>query len=265
MTPYCGSKELKEVIIGPHANYTWMVATIPVGIAVVWPITGMDHFEYTRLFDLADCVLLGSLSDTLGRRYFFLVGLTSSIIGGIIACTAQSVPVVIVGTAFIGVGTAIQQMIIAAMSEIYPNKYRGYAQGNPFSPESEKICPYTTIASITAVSAPFSATGPVISHLLIVHLNWRWAFYIAIIINSVAFVLLAIFYHPVRPNFSANLPKTQSWGTILINIELQPIPHREQSRLQLLKQTDWVGLGLFAVSHPLSRHNEQSVISYRSG
>lgn len=48
MTPYCGSKELKEVIIGPHANYTWMVATIPVGIAVVWPITGMDHFEYTR-------------------------------------------------------------------------------------------------------------------------------------------------------------------------------------------------------------------------
>ncbi|KAM5357105.1 hypothetical protein ACJZ2D_016605 [Fusarium nematophilum] len=96
--------------IGPHPNYSWMVASISVCIAVVLPIAG-------------------SLSDIFGRRCFFLSGLSCDIIGSIVTCTAQSVPVVIAGTTIIGLGTAIQQMVIAAISEIFPNKYRGYAQG----------------------------------------------------------------------------------------------------------------------------------------
>ncbi|RSL96352.1 hypothetical protein CDV31_013530, partial [Fusarium ambrosium] len=172
--------------IGPHPNYSWMVASISVCIAVVWPIAG-------------------SLSDIFGRRYFFLAGLSCGIIGSIVACTAQSVPVVIAGTTIIGLGTAIQQMVIAAISEIFPNKYRGYAQ-----------------ASITLASTPMSGLGPLISPLIVQSRSWRWVFYITIIIDFAAFILLAIFYHP-------------------------PVPNRDRSRRSLLGQIDFAGLGLFAV------------------
>lgn len=74
-------------------------------------------------------LLVGSLSDLLGRRYFFLIGLTGSLVGSIIACTAKSIPILIFASTIIGIATAMNQMILAGISEIYPRKYRGYAQG----------------------------------------------------------------------------------------------------------------------------------------
>ncbi|EXJ76287.1 uncharacterized protein A1O5_00795 [Cladophialophora psammophila CBS 110553] len=172
--------------IGPDTNYTWAIIVITIDIAVVWPISG-------------------SLSDTLGRRYFFLVGLTFSIVGAIIACTAKSISVLIVANTILGIGTAMHQMVLAGISEIYPNKWRGIA-----------------ISSINFVSTPFAGVGPYIAHIIVERLSWRWLYFVAIIIDVVAFLMLAIFYHPPKPN-------------------------RTLSRRQLLKKIDFVGLGLFAL------------------
>ncbi|OAG38747.1 hypothetical protein AYO21_07100 [Fonsecaea monophora] len=172
--------------IGPDPNYTWAVIVINIGIAVIWPIAG-------------------SLSDTFGRRYFFLIGLSFSLVGSIVACTAQSIPILILGNTILGIGTAMHQMILAGISEIFPNKYRGVA-----------------IASVNFVSLPFAGLGPYVAHIIVERLTWRWIYYVAIIIDVVAFVLLAVFYHP-------------------------PKPHRELSRRQLLKNIDFFGLALFAL------------------
>jgi MFS family permease len=65
----------------------------------------------------------------LGRRWFLIVGNLISIVGGIICATAQSVNVVIVGMAFAGMGTTGQHFAIAGISELFPHKDRGLAQG----------------------------------------------------------------------------------------------------------------------------------------
>ena len=69
------------------------------------------------------------MSDTLGRRWFFIVGNLIALIGTIVCCTAHSIRVVIIGMTFSGVGAASQQLALAAAAEIFPNKYRGYVQG----------------------------------------------------------------------------------------------------------------------------------------
>ncbi len=44
---------------------------------------------------------------------------------------------------------------------------------------------------------PFSACGSLIAHKIITKLNWRWIYYISIIINGVALVTIVLLYHAV--------------------------------------------------------------------
>ncbi|OQU99354.1 hypothetical protein CLAIMM_04993 [Cladophialophora immunda] len=196
------SNQVEEPIPEPHLN--WRVIPVTVAFWLAW-------CAWQCTFNLLSGIItyvnadIGSLSDTFGRRYFFLIGLTFSVVGSIIACTAQSIPVLIFANTVLGIGTAMHQMILAGISEIYPNKYRGVA-----------------LASVNFVSAPFAGLGPYVAHIIVERLSWRWIYYVAIIIDVVAFVLLAAFYHP-------------------------PKPYRELSPQQLLKKIDFFGLILFAL------------------
>ena len=60
---------------------------------------------------------------------------------------------------------------------------------------------------------------------LVAHLTWRWAFYLGVIVNGLALVLVLVFYWP--PGF----------------IGLHP---DGKSRTQQFKELDFVGLALFA-------------------
>jgi MFS family permease len=73
--------------------------------------------------------MVGSLSDRLGRRWFFIVGNVFALVGAIICAAAQSVNVVIVGMTFAGIGAANQQLAMTGVSELFRNKHRSYAQG----------------------------------------------------------------------------------------------------------------------------------------
>jgi MFS family permease len=72
---------------------------------------------------------VGSFADDLGRKWFVVVGNLLAIIGAIICATAHSVQVVIVGMAIAGLGSCGQQMSLAAISEVFPRKWRGFALG----------------------------------------------------------------------------------------------------------------------------------------
>lgn len=71
--------------------------------------------------------IVGRLGDIFGRRNFILVGNALSIIGVIIAATAQSVNVVIGGCAIIGVASSMRQLAWSALGEIVPKRLRGVA------------------------------------------------------------------------------------------------------------------------------------------
>ncbi|KAJ3545774.1 hypothetical protein NM208_g2355 [Fusarium decemcellulare] len=169
--------------VGPLKTYTWMAASWSMTCAVFLPIAG-------------------PLGDILGRRYFFIAGNAIGIIAGIVAATAQSVQIVIVGATMSGMAAAFQQLAIAAACEIYPNKYRGSVQ-----------------ALLENAPVAFNAAGSLIAHSL-VETSWRYIFYIYVTISGCAMISTALFYHP-------------------------PLPHQEQTRLQLAKNIDWVGAGIW--------------------
>ena len=74
-------------------------------------------------------LLVGSISDVLGRRWFLIGGQVLGFIGACMSATAQSVNIIIAANMFIGMGGATQVLYPLLVHEIVPNKYRGFAQG----------------------------------------------------------------------------------------------------------------------------------------
>lgn len=99
----------------------------------------------------------------------------------VIACTAHNIPVLIVGSAFIGIGAGVQLSFGVAVGELIPNKYRGLG-----------------ISSIFVSALPVTAFGPVIIRALILHTaaGWRWSFYINVILLTIVVALFYFCYHP---------------------------------------------------------------------
>lgn len=134
----------------------------------------------------------------------------------------------------------MQQVSFAAASEIVPKKYRGWAQG-----------------CLSFVAIPGSCFGPVIgefragmgkspghvvsvdpsksdtdtwcpypaAYSLIQHYTWRYTYYLGIMMNGLALILVFIFYWP--PGFLGLHPEGKS-------------------RLQQFRELDFVGVFLFA-------------------
>jgi hypothetical protein len=65
---------------------------------------------------------------------------------------------------------------------------------------------------------------PFTAYALVAHLNWRWAFYVGIMANSIALTLTAVFYWP--PGF--------------LGLHLEG-----KTRWQQIKEIDFIGLFLF--------------------
>ncbi|KIW14512.1 hypothetical protein PV08_07296 [Exophiala spinifera] len=185
--------------------------------------------------------IAGSLSDICGRRNFTLAGNTMGLIGTTLESfinarsaadsrqaalldrglsivnlksiqrsqinRARSINTVIIGLAFTGFGSGSQLLSLPCANEIVPKKSRGKA-----------------IAALNMASMPGSCFGSLIAYRLVATLNWRWTFYVGIIANGLALVLVAIFYWP--PDF----------------IGLHP---EGKSRRQQFQELDFAGLLLF--------------------
>ncbi|KAL1909663.1 hypothetical protein Sste5344_004511 [Sporothrix stenoceras] len=148
--------------IGPNPNYVW--------VSMIWNLTQAVAF-----------VLVGRLSDLLGRRWFFIGGNAIGLIGSIIACTAHNIPVLIIGTALIGIGAGVQLSFGIVIGELIPNKYRGLG-----------------ISCIFVSALPTTAFGPVIIRAIIdnTKAGWRWSYYINVIILAITVALFYFCYHP---------------------------------------------------------------------
>ncbi|CAK7198490.1 hypothetical protein SEUCBS139899_001151 [Sporothrix eucalyptigena] len=148
--------------IGPNPNYVWT--------ALIWNLTQAVAF-----------VLVGRLSDLLGRRWFFILGNAIGLVGSIIACVAPNIPVLIVGSAFIGIGAGVQLSFSMVIGELIPNKYRGFG-----------------ISCIFVSALPLTAFGPVIIRSMVLHTaaGWRWSFYINVMVLTIVVALFYFCYHP---------------------------------------------------------------------
>jgi MFS family permease len=130
-------------------------------------------------------VLVGRLSDLLGRRWFFVGGNAIGLIGTVVGATAKSIPTLIGANCLTGVAAAVQLSFAVVISELVPNKWRGYG-----------------IGALFFSSMPFAAFGPVIARAFILHTSagWRWSYYLNIIVAGIATTLFFLFYHPPTYN-----------------------------------------------------------------
>ncbi|KAJ9669756.1 hypothetical protein H2201_000141 [Coniosporium apollinis] len=152
----------------------------------------------------------GRLSDIFGRRYFILFGSGLSFIGTIVGATGQSINQMIVSGVIFGTGSGFQEMAYACIQEIVPNKWRIYAIG------------------LFDLSASISFMGPLVAYAFIdkTTIGWRGAYWYMCGFHGFFFIVLACTYFP--PTFHTK--------------------HKDdgKTKLQLLKELDYVGLFLFS-------------------
>ncbi|KIH87497.1 siderophore iron transporter [Sporothrix brasiliensis 5110] len=130
-------------------------------------------------------LIVGRLSDIVGRRYFLIGGQVFGVVGSAICAKATSINMLIAGATIYGVATTTQLTFPFIVHEIVPNKHRGIAQ-----------------AIITALVTPFAGFGAIIARELIEYssFGWRWCYMINVIFNAVTLVLLLLCYFPPNLN-----------------------------------------------------------------
>lgn len=105
-------------------------------------------------------LLVGSVSDAVGRRYFMIAGQSIGVIGAIICALAKSINVLIAGNVLMGMAASGQLLFPLLIHEIVPNKYRGFGQ-----------------AGIMLSAIPTLGLGPALSRAFVNRpdLGWRFA------------------------------------------------------------------------------------------
>ncbi|KAF1967172.1 MFS general substrate transporter [Bimuria novae-zelandiae CBS 107.79] len=74
-------------------------------------------------------LLVGYLSDAVGRRWFLIGGQFFGVIGAIVGAVSKDINTLIGSAVFTGIAAATQLTYPVLVMEIVPNKHRGYAQG----------------------------------------------------------------------------------------------------------------------------------------
>ena len=115
----------------------------------------------------------GRLSDRVGRRRMFLIGVVVFTIGSMLCGLAPNVAFLIVAEMFEAVGAAILvPSSLALVLQTFPR---------------ERVP--AAVAIWGAIGAVAGALGPTIGALVVTHLSWRWAFYLNLPVGIFSLVL----------------------------------------------------------------------------
>ena len=121
---------------------------------------------------------MGRLSDIVGRKRIYITGITIFIIASVFAAASGSIIALIAAKALQGLGAAMTQGTgMAMITSVFPDEERGKG-----------------IGSHASVVGTGGVLGPIAGGFLITALDWRWLFYINILMGLVtmAAVLLII-------------------------------------------------------------------------
>src|SRR3954447_14173256 len=127
---------------------------------------------YTLVFASLQ-ITAGGLGDRLGRKRWFLIGLTLFTATSAVAAFSQNIEMLIILRAVQGLGAAIiMPLSLSIISNAFPPEERGRAVG---------------IWSAISVSA--IALGPVVGGLLVEYASWHWVFLINVPIGVIAWLV----------------------------------------------------------------------------
>ncbi|KAF2113794.1 fungal trichothecene efflux pump [Lophiotrema nucula] len=156
--------------------------------------------------------ITGRFADIFGRRWFLISGAAISTLGAIVGATSQSINQSIASGVLFGLGGGMQEMVFSCIQELVPNNKR-----------------FLTIGLFEFGNLP-SMFSALISYSFIAHVGsgWRACYYFCIAVEGAATIMMFIFYHPPSFETKHQLDK--------------------KSRLQLVMETDFVGLITFSAA-----------------
>nr|AAM48914.1 trichothecene efflux pump [Fusarium graminearum] len=150
-------------------------------------------------------LVMGRLTDRFGRRPFVIATHILGLVGAIVGCTASKFNTLLAAMTMLGVAAGPAGASPLFIGELMSNK--------------------TKFLGLLVVSGPniVANMGPYFGQRLSIEGDWRWIFYIYIIISAVATVLIVVWYHP--PSF------TQLHG-------------KKARKRDELAKLDWIGIFL---------------------
>ncbi|WP_246021771.1 DHA2 family efflux MFS transporter permease subunit [Paenibacillus zeisoli] len=202
--------------------------------SVIQDLSGFESMSWVftayMLASTSTMLIFGKLSDILGRKLFYLIGIAFFLIGSALCGQAHTMGELIAFRAVQGIGSGA--LFPISFSIIYAS-----------FPDQKQAAKLTGVfAGIFGISSVF---GPQLGTYITTHLSWRWCFYINVPLGLISFLLLLF---AVKESKAARKPSIDYLGTFLLVV----------STISLMLALNWGGkdyawnswqvLGLFAVS-----------------
>ncbi|KAF6805532.1 trichothecene efflux pump [Colletotrichum musicola] len=195
---------------GPPVGLAFL-ATASIVVPVTNELGGQDSLAWVvgswSLATACSFSLAGPLSDVFGRRMLVLGGQLTVAVGCIVAAAAKDISSLIAAETLIGLGTGFVFVSYAGVPEMLPNKWRSLGLGILES----------------GIAVPWGILSVLLGNALFKYASWRWIFNLGIIIEFVGLIGTAFSYDPTA----------------------RPRGDFDKTRLQQLRDVDWIGLFLF--------------------
>ncbi|KAK2015152.1 major facilitator superfamily transporter [Colletotrichum eremochloae] len=195
---------------GPPVGLAFL-AVASIVVQVTRELDGQDQLAWVvgswSLSTACSFSLAGPLSDVLGRRILVLGGQFVVAVGCIIATISHNISTLIAAETLIGLGTGFVFVSYAGVPEMLPNKWRSLGLG----------------ILEAGIAVPWGILSVLLGHVLFKYASWRWLFGIGIIIELIALAGTWFSYYPTP----------------------RPRGDFDKTRIQQLKDIDWIGLFLF--------------------
>lgn len=157
---------------------------------IIAELQGFEHYAWvTTAYMLTSTLgvpIFGKLSDIYGRKYFYIAGIVTFLIGSWLCGFAQNMEQLIAFRALQGVGAGISEgLAFAIIGDIFPPARRARMQG-----------------MFGAVFGLASIIGPTLGGYLTDNLSWRWTFYVNMPVGAAALFMLWFFFPYFKPDAS---------------------------------------------------------------
>ena len=197
--------------LGGLENMSWVFTSFMVTSAATLPI-------------------FGKLSDTHGRRRFFVGGIVVLLIGSVLAGMSQSVTQLAIYRGVQGVGSAaLLANSMAIIGELFPpsqlGKWRAINQ---------------------AVMTLAAAAGPLAGGFISDHLSWQWVFYLNVPVGIIAIAVAAFVMPPFRDRHIQH--RVDYLGSAMLLAAISPLLVGFAWAGQQYAWSSWQVLGAFGVS-----------------
>jgi EmrB/QacA subfamily drug resistance transporter len=157
---------------------------------VIADLHGFEHYAWvTTAYMLTSTLgvpVFGKLSDLYGRKYIYIAGVLTFLVGSWLSGQARSMEQLAAFRAVQGVGAGINEgLAFAIIGDIFPPAKRARMQG-----------------MFGAIFGLSSIIGPTLGGWLTDNFSWRWNFYVNVPVGLAALAMLWFFFPYFKPDAS---------------------------------------------------------------